>query len=122
MTIIHIVIGKLKSWVTQEQSDHFILGLKSLKTLPCVKDGRVLVGGPSLTEPIEQSRGLQHAFVSYHENMDALNDYQVAKVQFFKNLPYDDPLDYETVIRFDFEVAKEDEHLCEFGVLSNLKA
>ncbi|KAI0506252.1 stress responsive A/B barrel domain protein [Xylaria bambusicola] len=148
MTLIHIVLFRFQPWVTQEQGEAFLRECKSLKNLSCIKDGRLFVGGPTLTDPIELSKGLRYALVSYHENLAALNEYQVAKeasryvgtllvaaylafavVLRLTNdlpgdsdrLPYkDDPLDYETLCRFDFEVPPEDEYMCGFGPLGKI--
>lgn len=70
---------KFKPEVTQEHKDTFVRELKKLKNLPCVKDGRLLVGGPSVTDPIERSKGFEYALVSFHENMAALEEYQASK-------------------------------------------
>ncbi|KAI0097584.1 stress responsive A/B barrel domain protein [Nemania sp. FL0031] len=121
MTLVHIVLFKFKPWVTQEQGDAFLCECKSLKNLSCIKDGRLFVGGPTVTVPVELSKGLRYALVSYHENLAALNEYQVAKEECRNKLPYkDDPLDYETLCRFDFEVAPEDEYMCGFGLTSKV--
>lgn len=53
--------------------------LKKLKHLPCVKDHRLLVGGPSITEPIERSKGFHYALLSYHHDREALAAYQASK-------------------------------------------
>lgn len=70
---------KFKPEVTQEHKDTFVRELKKLKNLPCVKDGRLLVGGPSVTDPIERSKGFEYALVSFHENLAALEAYQASK-------------------------------------------
>lgn len=70
---------KFKPEVTQEHKDTFVRELKKLKNLPCVKDGRLLVGGPSVTDPIERSKGFEYALVSFHENLAALEEYQASK-------------------------------------------
>ena len=53
--------------------------VKTLKNLPCVKDGHSIVGGPSLTDPVELSKGFEFALISYHENLAALKQYQASK-------------------------------------------
>lgn len=73
------VVFKFKPEVTQEHKDTFVRELKKLKNLPCVKDGRLLVGGPSVTDPIERSKGFEYALVSFHENLAALEEYQASK-------------------------------------------
>ncbi|KAI0455764.1 stress responsive A/B barrel domain protein [Xylaria acuta] len=117
MTLVHIVLFRFKPEVTKEQGEAFLREVKSLKNLPCVKDGRLIVGGPSLTDPIELSKGYKFACLSYHENLAALEEYQTSKEQSRDKLPYKDPLDYEELCRFDFEVAPEDEYMCGFGPL-----
>jgi hypothetical protein len=37
------------------------------------------MSGPSLTEPVEWSKGYEFAFVSYHENLEALKEYQATE-------------------------------------------
>ncbi|KAI0445796.1 stress responsive A/B barrel domain protein [Xylaria telfairii] len=117
MTLVHIVLFKFKPEVTKEQGDEFIREVKSLKNLPCVKDGRLIVGGPSLTDPIELSKGHQYACLSYHENLAALEEYQTSKEKSRDNLSFKDPLDYDTICRFDFEVDPEDEYMCAMSPL-----
>ena len=63
---------KFRPDVSQEHKQAFVTELKQLKHLPCVKDGRLFVGGPSITHPIEQSKGFEIALVSYHADWDAL--------------------------------------------------
>lgn len=74
-----LVMFKFKPEVTQEHKDTFVRELKKLKNLSCVKDGRLLVGGPSVTDPIERSKGFEYALVSFHENLAALEEYQASK-------------------------------------------
>jgi hypothetical protein len=115
--------------------------VKTLKTLPSVKDGRLIVGGPSLTKPIERSKGFEFALISYHENIEALEQYEASKehhqygpilhyVSSLYNLladylrsvtsTYMFPFD-EDLCRFDFEVDLKDEYMCAFGPLSYLE-
>ena len=61
-----------------EHKATFVRELRKLKNLSCVKDGRLIVGGPSVTDPIERSKGFQYALVSYHENLEALAEYQAS--------------------------------------------
>lgn len=64
--------------MTHEHKQTFVAELKKLKYLPCVKDGRLIVGGPSVTDPIERSKGFEIALVSYHEGREALAEYQTS--------------------------------------------
>ncbi|KAH9218327.1 stress responsive A/B barrel domain protein [Leptodontidium sp. 2 PMI_412] len=121
MTLIHIVLGKCKPEITQEQKDTLVREIKALKTLPSVKDGRLIVGGPSLTDPAEWSKGFEFACVSYHENLAALQQYQATKEYHRITSTYVFPFS-EDVCGFDFEVDPEDEYMCAFGPLSFLAA
>lgn len=56
----------------------FLSQIKTLKSLPCVKSQRLVVGGPSITTPVEKSKGFQYALVSYHEDRTALAEYQAS--------------------------------------------
>ena len=73
------VCFKFRPEVTQEHKDTFVQELKKLKDLPCVKDSRLIVGGPSITDPIERSKGFQYALLSFHEDKKALEEYQASK-------------------------------------------
>lgn len=64
--------------VTQEHKNTFQRELKKLKSLSCVKDHRLLVGGPSVTDPISRSQGYHYCLVSYHHNLKALEEYQAS--------------------------------------------
>ncbi|KAK9782872.1 hypothetical protein SCAR479_01215 [Seiridium cardinale] len=79
MTIVHIVLFKFRAEVTQEHKETFVRELKKLKDLSCVKDGRLVVGGPSVTDPIERSKGFEYCLVSYHQDRAALDAYQASK-------------------------------------------
>ncbi|KAJ5091101.1 stress responsive a b barrel domain protein [Penicillium alfredii] len=79
MTIVHTVLLKFRPEVTEEHKSAFITELKALKSLECVKDNRLLVGGPSITDPIQRSKGFEFALVSYHMNRQALDEYQSCK-------------------------------------------
>ncbi|KAI4862355.1 hypothetical protein F4820DRAFT_451018 [Hypoxylon rubiginosum] len=79
MTIIHMVLFRFKQAVTKEHKETFVRELKKLKNLPCVKDNRLIVGGPSITNPIEKSKNFEYALVSYHEDRAALEAYQASK-------------------------------------------
>ncbi|CAG8929602.1 unnamed protein product [Penicillium salamii] len=78
MTLVHIVLFKFRTEITEEHKQKFVTELKKLKNLPCVKGGRLLVGGPSVTDPIERSKGFQISLVSFHENLAALSEYQAS--------------------------------------------
>lgn len=108
----------------------FVSELKTLKTLPCVQEGRLIVGGPSITDPIEKSKGFEFALLSYHRDREALAEYQASKehhryvrlmngscrgsanevcrVTSTYMFPYK-----EDLFRFDFEVDSEDEYMCQ---------
>ena len=73
------VLFKFRSEVSQAHKDLFASSLKKLKDLSCVKDNRLLVGGPSITDPIERSKGFQYALLSYHHDREALAAYQASK-------------------------------------------
>ncbi|KAL0260669.1 hypothetical protein SLS55_004359 [Diplodia seriata] len=79
MTLIHIVLFKFRPDVTAEHKATFVRELKKLKNLPCVKDNRLIVGGPSVTSPIERSKGFEFALISYHHDLAALEEYQASK-------------------------------------------
>ena len=73
------VFFRFRADVTQAHKDTFVRELKKLKDLPCVKDNRLIVGGPSITDPIERSKGFEYALLSFHENRAALDEYQASK-------------------------------------------
>lgn len=76
MTDMIAVLFQFRSEITQAHKDLFVSSLKKLKDMSCVKDHRLLVGGPSITEPIERSKGFQYALLSYHQDLEALATYQ----------------------------------------------
>ncbi|KAI9926643.1 hypothetical protein MW887_003736 [Aspergillus wentii] len=135
MTLVHIVLFKFRSDVTQEHKQKFVSELKTLKSLPSVKNGRLIVGGPSVTDPIERSKGFEISLLSYHENQDALAEYQ-ASDEHHRYFSTSDPSWYiaidnilvrrvtstymfpfkEDLVRFDFEVDPEDEYMCAFPI------
>ncbi|KAJ3527718.1 hypothetical protein NM208_g10562 [Fusarium decemcellulare] len=119
MTIIHMVFFKFRADVTQEHKETFVRELKKLKNLSCVKDNRLIVGGPSVTDPIERSKGFEFALLSYHENRAALDEYQASKEHAWVTQTYMFPYK-EDLCRFDFEVAPEDEYMCTFEALTRL--
>ncbi|KAF2166443.1 hypothetical protein M409DRAFT_66513 [Zasmidium cellare ATCC 36951] len=121
MTLIHIVLFKFRADVSAAHKASFQRELKTLKNLACVKDHRLIVGGPSVTTPIERSQGFHYALLSYHHDRAALEEYQASKehhkVTTELMWPYK-----EDLIRFDFEVEPEDEYMCDFiakGALKN---
>ena len=50
-----------------------------LKNLDCVKDNRLVMGGPSITDLIERSKNFEFALLSFLEDLVALNAYQASK-------------------------------------------
>ncbi|PLB53669.1 stress responsive A/B barrel domain protein [Aspergillus steynii IBT 23096] len=119
MTVVHIVLFKFRPEVTPEHKQTFVSELKTLKNLPCVKNGRLIVGGPSITDPIEKSKGFEIALVSYHENRQALAEYQASDEHHRVTSTYMFPYK-EDLVRFDFEVDPEDEELCSFPGIGRL--
>ncbi|CAI7671919.1 unnamed protein product [Penicillium manginii] len=103
MTICHIVLFKFGADASSAVREEFLTQIKTLKSLPCVKSQRLIVGGPSITEPIEKSKGFQYALVSYHEDRAALAAYQASSEH-----------EREDLVRFDFEVDSLDEPLLGF--------
>ena len=81
---------KFRPEVTQEHKDTFVRELKKLKNLSCVKDQRLIVGGPSVTDPIERSKGFQIALVSFHQDRAALDAYQASKEHHWSVTYHDD--------------------------------
>jgi hypothetical protein len=73
------VMFKFRADVSEEHKATFVRELKQLKNLPCVKDHHLIVGGNSITDPIERSKGFQYALVSYHQDRKALEEYQASK-------------------------------------------
>ncbi|KAI0134409.1 stress responsive A/B barrel domain protein [Xylariales sp. AK1849] len=113
MTLIHVVLFKFHPEVTAEHKATFVTELKKLKTLGCVKDGRLVVGGPSVTDPIQRSKGFEFCLVSYHEGQEALEQHQASKEHRWVTSTYMFPFK-EELCRFDFEVAPEDEYMSDF--------
>lgn len=74
-----LVMFKFRPEVSQEHKDTFVRELKKLKNLDCVKGQRLVVGGASLTDPIERSKGFEFALLSLHENLGELEKYQASK-------------------------------------------
>ena len=73
------VLFRFRSEVTEEHKQTFVRELKKLKCLPSVKDNRLIVGGPSITDPIERSKNFEFALLSFHEDRAALAQYQASK-------------------------------------------
>ncbi|KFY50381.1 hypothetical protein V496_09367 [Pseudogymnoascus sp. VKM F-4515 (FW-2607)] len=118
MTIIHIVLFKFRPDVSVAHKSLFVSHLKTLKSLPCVQDGRLIVGGPSITDPVERSKGFEYALLSYHRDREALTEYQMSKEHHRITSTYMFPYK-EDLFRFDFEVDSEDEYMCQ-GIGNNL--
>lgn len=75
----HPVLFKFLTSTTTEQKSSFQTAIKTLKSLPSVLDNRLIVGGPSVTDPIEKSKGFEYALVSFHRDREALEEYQASK-------------------------------------------
>lgn len=73
------VFFKFRADVSAAHKALFVTELKKLKALPCVQGGRLIVGGPSITDPIERSKGFEYALLSYHRDREALAEYQASK-------------------------------------------
>lgn len=78
LTDTSAVLFKFRADVGEEVRQVFLSQIKTLKSLPSVKSQRLVVGGPSITTPIEKSKGFQYALVSYHEDRAALAEYQAS--------------------------------------------
>ncbi|OAA79021.1 Major facilitator superfamily domain, general substrate transporter [Akanthomyces lecanii RCEF 1005] len=63
---------------TAELKETFVRELKQLRHLPSVLNQSLVVGGPSVTDPIERSKGYHYALVSYHKDKAALETYQAS--------------------------------------------
>ncbi|OAP56116.1 hypothetical protein AYL99_09295 [Fonsecaea erecta] len=109
-TVVHVVMFRFRPEITQEHKDMFQRELKKLKNLSCVKDNRLLVGGPSVTDPIARSQGFHYCLVSYHHNLKALEEYQASKEHHDVTSRLMWPF-IDDVCRFDFEVSPEDEYM-----------
>ncbi|KAI5465331.1 stress responsive A/B barrel domain-containing protein [Mariannaea sp. PMI_226] len=113
MTVVHIVLFKFKQNVPDSHRETFIKELKTLKALSCVKDQRLIVGGPSITDPIARSKGFQVALLSFHQDAAALAEYQASSEHHRVTSQYLWPF-AEDVTRYDFEVDAEDECMVNF--------
>ncbi|KAJ5615146.1 hypothetical protein N7537_000260 [Penicillium hordei] len=113
MVLVHIVLFKFRADVGNAVKQEFLSQIKTLKSLSCVKSQRLVAGGPSITTPIERSKGFQYALVSYHEDRKALAEYQASseheRVTSTYFIPYK-----EDLVRFDFETDQADETLLGF--------
>ncbi|KAH8176588.1 stress responsive a/B barrel domain-containing protein [Sarocladium implicatum] len=107
-TVVHIVLFKFKPDVTLAHRETFAQELRALRKLPSVLNERLIVGGPSITDPIERSKGCHFALLSFHKNRQALADYQASDEHHRVTSTYLWPFK-EDVTRFDFEVEQEDE-------------
>ncbi|BCS21730.1 Dabb family protein [Aspergillus puulaauensis] len=110
MTIVHMVMFKFRPEVASEHKETFVQELKKLKELDCVKGHRLVVGGPSVTDPIERSKGFEFALLSFHESLQDLEKYQASKEHHWVTSTYMFPYK-EDLVRFDFEVSPEDEDM-----------
>lgn len=61
------------------QTQITIDALKTLRDLPSVSRQQLVVGGPSVTNPVESSQGFHLALISFHPDRTALDDYQASK-------------------------------------------
>ncbi|KAK0388996.1 hypothetical protein NLU13_2573 [Sarocladium strictum] len=119
--VVHIVLFKFRPEVTEEHRETFAKELRELRKLPCVLNERLIVGGPSITDPIERSKGCHFALVSFHPNKEALAEYQASDEHHRVTSKYLWPFK-EDVTRFDFEMDEGDEHMAKWlmnGVMQN---
>lgn len=72
------MLFKFRPEVADDLRTTFVRELKQLRDLPCVLNKRLVVGGPSVTDPIERSKGYHYALVSYHKDRAALDQYQAS--------------------------------------------
>ncbi|KAL3484997.1 stress responsive A/B barrel domain protein [Aspergillus germanicus] len=103
--------------VGAQTKDTFLRELRKLKDLESVKAQRLVVGGPSLTDPIERSKGFELAIMSLHNDLADLERYQASQEHHWVTTTYLWPYK-EDVVRFDFEVAPEDEWMWNFNDLA----
>ncbi|GKZ40048.1 hypothetical protein AbraIFM66950_002086 [Aspergillus brasiliensis] len=104
---------KFRRDVSTEVRDTFVRELKKLKDLESVKSQRLSVGGPSVTHPIERSKGFEIALLSLHEDLAALERYQASKEHIWVTTTYLWPYK-DDVVCFDFEVDPSDEWMWKF--------
>lgn len=74
-----LVLFKFRAEVSAGHKEKFVSALKTLRSLPCVQNGQLFVGGPSITTPIEKSKGFEFSLVSFHPNPEALAAYQASE-------------------------------------------
>ncbi len=72
------MLFKFRPEVADDLRTTFVRELKQLRDLPSVLNKRLVVGGPSVTDPIERSKGYHYALVSYHKDRAALDQYQAS--------------------------------------------
>jgi hypothetical protein len=75
---LNTVLFKFKPDVSIAHRETFAQELRTLRKLPSVLNERLIVGGPSITDPIERSKGCHFALLSFHENQEALAEYQAS--------------------------------------------
>ncbi|CAH0038039.1 unnamed protein product [Clonostachys solani] len=109
MAVIHIVLFKFKPEATEEHKARFVTELKKLRNLPCVQNQQLTVGGPSITTPIERSKGFEISLLSFHKDHAALEEYQASKEHHKVTSELLWPF-AEDITRFDFEVNGDDLH------------
>ncbi|TRX94172.1 hypothetical protein FHL15_004940 [Xylaria flabelliformis] len=102
------VLFKFRADVSDDHKEKFVTELRKLKSLPCVMNSRLVVGGPSITDPIARTQGFQYALLSYHKDRQALEEYQASDEHHKVTSKYLWPFK-EDVIRFDFEVDGDDD-------------
>lgn len=104
---------KFRPEVTQEHKDTFVRELKKLKELDCVKGHRLVVGGPSVTDPIERSKGFEIALLSFHENLGELEKYQASKEHNWYVRPFQNDVTlFEIYCLFKFMATGSPVHTC----------
>ncbi|KAJ5164180.1 uncharacterized protein N7500_006010 [Penicillium coprophilum] len=119
MTVIHIDVA-------EETRGDTIRAMKSLKTLDCVKGHRLVVGGPSINTPPERTKGFEVVLLSLHENMTSYEEYRDSNEHqtnyFILSLFLPDSItrthifpNTKDILRYDFEVPPEEEHMWSFN-------
>ncbi|POR32787.1 Stress responsive A/B barrel domain protein [Tolypocladium paradoxum] len=71
----HPILFKFRPDVSESHKAAFVQELKALKDLPSVLNQRLVAGGPSITDPVERSKGYHFALLSCHRDRVAL-EYQ----------------------------------------------
>ncbi len=108
--LVHVVMFRFKTEVDQETRATVIAAAKEMKHLDSVMGHKLLVGSPSVTNPLTMSQGYDFALVSYHNDLEALTAYQKSPRHQHLVSSYLKP-NLDDLVRFDFEVDKEDEHM-----------